>query len=165
MRAGNLDIVIQTGALWTRDIQVLAPDTAIEVQAVTPGMRIFVDGRPSLVHSVTPSPGGRTTIVFGHGLINDPVASYTSTSLVAPAVPVELLEVAAAFFDDTDPVTIPSTISADGLTATLTIPAVLSQAMSSLTRNHSWDCYVRTAAWDWQRILEGTLSIIRGDAR
>lgn len=175
MRAGTLDIVVQTGAEWRRVIACMRPDDAIRVDAVTPGQRVFVDGAPLLVHAVTPAPGGRTTIAFGRGLIGDPVMTFLSSSFVAPAVPVELLAVEAAYAyvihdDDTDEdlliaVPIPGDIAGDGLSVTLALDADTTATMTDIPGSVSWDCYTLTAEWDWQRVLEGTLTTIQGDAR
>jgi hypothetical protein len=172
VRASTLDIVVQTGALWTRDVQLFKPDAPVAVQAVTPGSRVFVDGVPLLVHTVTPVPGGRTTLAFGHGLINDAVATFPSTALIAPAVPVELVAVEAAYtamvVDEpgyVESVPIPASVAPDGLTATLELDADTTALMGDYEGTHSWDCYALTLEWDWQRILEGTLTVIRGDAR
>lgn len=175
MRAGTLDVVIETGAAWQRQIQVFKPDTPITLAAVAPGQRVFVDGAPLLVYSVTPAAGGRVVLTFGRGLYSDPAMTFMGASLVAPAILVAVLEVAAAYtIVVTDPATdvdvvttveIPATIAPDGLAFTLGLDADTTAAMVDLPAAVSWDCYTRTDEWGWQRTLEGTLSTIRGDAR
>jgi len=168
VRAGTLDVLIQTGALWTRDVQVLTPDTPIEAQAVTAGQRVFVDGVPLHVYSAVTT-GGLTTLTFGQGLYADLSMKMTATARVQPAVPAPILEADAAFHQDIDAaagaVIIDTIISPDTYTVTLTIDAATSAGYGPYEGAHSWDCYLRTAAWDWQRVLEGTLSVVRGDAR
>jgi hypothetical protein len=168
VRAGRFDIVVPTGALWTRDVQCLQPDTPIEAQAVTAGQRVFVDGYPMKVYSVTTT-NGQTTIMFNEGLYTDPSLKVTATARVVPSKPVPIVEAEAAFHVDTDTppdtIEIDATISVDSLTATLTIDAQTSASYEPYVGAHSWDCYLRTAEWDWQRVLEGTMTVLDGDTR
>lgn len=180
MRAGNLDVFIETGALWTRDVRVLSPDTPIEAQAVVPGQYVFIDSTPMLVYSVsTPSSSGKVTITFGRGLYSDIRLTVAADSMVIPAVPTEILEAAAAWtYMPIEPMVnplvtqvmaqkmpIPVTIATDGLSMTLTLDADTTAGLAGMAGSYSWDCYVRTSIWDWQRILEGTFTITRGDTR
>lgn len=167
-RAARHDVVIQTGANWTADIQCYTPGPPVAVETVAPGQRIYVDGRPLLVATVTPRGTVRVALTFGEGLYSDPVVTFTVGALVAPAVPAVLTDAVAAYhvMDPDQPnVPIPSVLSGDGLTVTLTLDPVATAAMDVLGGAHSWDCYVRTDATDWQRVLEGTMAVIRGDAR
>jgi hypothetical protein len=173
--AGRLDITVETGAHWARVIVHERPDTLIRVDEVVAGQRIFVDGRGVLVHSVTPAPGGRTILALGYGLMSDPAIIAMSDANVAPAIPMELLDVQAAYAmeeydaDAGGPVLfstpIPALIAADGLSATLTLDEVTTAAMAYIPGACSWDCYSLTTELGWKRILEGTLITIRGDAR
>jgi hypothetical protein len=174
VRAGLLDLFVETGTAWSRDVQVLRPGTPIEAQAVTPGMRVFVDNWPALVYSVSPVASGYVSLRFGTGLANDPTVTLEATAPVHPAEPAQLLEALAAYtlqFEpyvdphDTMRVVIPATVSADGLTVTLSLDADATAAMRDREGAHSWDLYVRSDTDDWTRVLEGTLSVIVGDAR
>jgi len=175
VRAGTLDIVVETGAQWSRQIGVFKPATPIPIGTVTPGQRVFVDNAPLLVHAVATAPGGRVHVTFGHGLYNDPTMVFSAGALIAPAVSVVVRQVSAAYtIVSMDPdtgtetltaVEIGATIAPDGLSFTLAMDADTTAAMADLPAALSWDCFTLTDEWSWQRTLEGTLSTIRGDAR
>lgn len=175
MRAGNLDVLIETGAKWTRQVEVYAPDEPIAAQLVVAGQRLFVDGLPLLVYAVMPASNNRVSIQFGRGLYNDITLTVSATANVIPAEPQTIDEVVAAWTYapppvlDVEPpavtVDIPAIIAPDALSFALTYTADETAAMDGMVGANSWDCYVRTAAWDWQRILEGTLTVIKGDSR
>jgi len=179
MRAGTLDVYIETGALWARDLQVYAPDTPVPASTVVPDQRVFLDGRPQLVHNVVTT-GAKTTITFGQGLWYEPQLTVPYDALVAPAVPVPILDAAAAWtyllpgvpvVNPLDPAeagvkyNVPWSLSTDQLTLTLGYTADETQAFRDLAGAYSWDCFVQTSTWDWQRVVEGTWTIIRSDAR
>ena len=174
MRAGNLDIVIETGAYWSREIQVVAPDQPIEAHEAIIGERYYVDGRPLELYSIEPASGGRVRLTFNKGLYSDPSLLITSTANITPAVPVEILAMEASFSVagvDVDgnetlaQVPIPVEIAPDSFSGRLSVDAVTTATWWEYEGAHSWDCYAQSAAWDWQRILEGTLTVICGDTR
>lgn len=178
MRAGNLDVFVETGALWTRDVTVLSPGTPVEAQAVTPGQYVFVDSTPMLVYSVSlPSSSGKVTITFGRGLYSDIRLTVDATAMVIPAIKTVIVEAEASWRYEpiTDPqinplgsgqkMPIPIVIASDGLSMTLTLDADTTAGYAGIAGAYSWDCYVRTAEWDWQRILEGTFTVTKGDTR
>lgn len=173
MRAGNLDIVVETGTLMSRDVQVHVPGPPVEAQTVTVGQRLFVDRVPQLVHAADTA-AGWTTFRFGRGLYSDPRLTVTATALVVPAVPTVVVDAIAAYSMETidldgipvvETVPITTTIAGDGLTVTLTVTADESEVWHDRAGAHSWDLYVQTAVWDWQRVLEGTLTVLAGDSR
>ena len=170
MRAGRLDLVIETGAAWSREVQVLTPGQPVAASTVSAGTRVYLDHVPVRVASVTPNPNGSVTWALGDGLYSDPVRTLPGTALVAPAELVEVLEAAAAFRAipevaprDTVAVEIPVSVSLDGSSVILAYGADETALIPA--EAYSWDLYVRTAEWDWTRALEGTLTVIEGDAR
>lgn len=169
MRAGRLDVLVETGARWVRDVQLVAPGTPTVVAAMTPGGRYYMDGVPVRVHAVRELGNGTCRVELADGLYGDPVLTLPADALVAPAVPVAAVEATAAFsYPDGDTLAstpIPVTISADGSTLTLALDAAATSALADSVGAYSWDLYVRTAEFDWQRTLEGTFTVVKGDAR
>ena len=175
MRAGNLDIVVETGARWSRSAQLLAPADPVPASTAVPGSRYFVDGWPLRLHANQPASGSRVKLVFGQGTYADVSLTVDATAGISPAVPLIVLEVAAAFtVDDPDPdtgdpvasrVPVPAVVAPDGLTVTLTMDEAQTAALAPREGAYSWDMYTRTVEWDWQRVLEGTLTIVKGDTR
>lgn len=171
MRAGRVDVRVETGTLWAIALQAMTPTAPIEAQAVAPGQRVFLDGLPQLVYAVTDEGNGRTRLDFGQGLYWEPRITLTSTALVSPAVPVPLTDAAAAWWVETteegaaERRAIPATIATDSLSVKLTLDADSTAALEPFAGAHSWDCYMRTTGWDWQRPVEGTFTILKGDAR
>jgi hypothetical protein len=174
MRAGRFDIVIVTGSQWSRQVQLYRPDTPIEAQAVVTGSRVFYKRAPALVHSAV-TVNAWTTIQFGHGLWTDPFVKVEREALVVPALPDPTLAGAASFTfypqtvyvdprSDSVNVGIPVTVNADG-SATLAYAADETASFADMVGASSWDMYAQTGRWDWQRILEGTLTIVKGDTR
>lgn len=171
MRAGRYDIVLETGARWERSFQWLEPTAAIPASAVPVGERVYVDGWPQKVYAVEPLANGQVRFLFGHGLWNDLVLTVSSTALVVPAEPIPMVAVAAAIYAKTDPesiveeIPIPVVIEPGNLSATLLLDADTTVGLASIEGAHSWDCYAQAAGYDWQRIIEGIVTVIDGDAR
>lgn len=174
MRAGRFNITIETGAEWTRIVQLYRPDTPIPAADVVPDTRVFYKGSPALVYSVDVA-NGTTTIQFGHGLWDDPRISVNSTANVVPAVVDPIINAEAMFtyypsavyVDPRDQVSvqIPITVEPDGSLATMLLTSDETAALAPMVGASSWDLYADTSRWSWQRILEGTLTIIKGDTR
>ena len=176
MKPSRLDVQIVTGATWTLDVQLVTPGAPVAVAAMTPGGRYYIGGEPVRVHSVRDLGNGWCAVATGTGLYDEPELTLASAGRVAPADPVEALEAAAGFsyaapgaaVEDPptmDVMEIPATISADGETVTLSLDADETAALADSIGSYSWDLYVRTAEWEWRRVVEGTLTIMAGDAR
>ena len=167
MRAGRYDITIETGTLFSREVRWLEPTAAIPASTVVVGQRIYLSGWPMTVYSVTPLANNQIRIIFGHGLWNDPTVQVDAAALVVPAIPLEILDATAVFHvQETEPpedVLIPVTVAVDGMTAILELDSATD--LSAYAGAHSWDLYLQSAEYDWQRVLEGTATIIQGDAR
>jgi len=112
----------------------------------------------------------------GRGTAYDISISLGNTSPVLPAIAVVILNVEAAWtYAPLDPVVnplsdqqvipIPASVSADGLTATLEVDADETAGYADMAGAYSWDAYAETAEFGWQRICEGTWTIIKGDSR
>jgi len=175
VRTGRLDVEVFTGAQWTVDVQLVKPGTPVAVETALPG-RWYLDGVPVPVHSVRDMGNGWVALQLGDGLYGEPSTQIPVGSLIAPAEPVVALDAAAGFavavpgvgVDDPptmDTIEIPATISPDGATVTLQLDADATVLLSDSIGAYSWDLYVQTAADDWQRCLEGTFTISKGDAR
>lgn len=172
MRAERYDVTVATGAAWSATYVRYTPGPAVPASAVSAGERVYVDGVPRLVASVR-GEGIRVTLTFGEGTYADDRLTLVATDLISPAEAVPLVEAVAAWetspvvnlYDDPVTVEIPTTIEPDGVTVTLSLGADETALLAPDEGAHSWDLYVRTADADWQRALEGTLTIVRGDAR
>lgn len=171
MRAGRCDIVVETGARWERDFQWVEPAVAVPASTVLIGERIYVDSVPLKVYSIEPLNSGLVRFTFGHGLWNDPTITVSSTALVVPAEPITMDAVEAAIHATLDPeagpdtIPIVATLSADKLSCGLLLDADTTTTFDAIVGAHSWDVYAQAPGYDWQRILEGTATIIDGDAR
>lgn len=168
MKTVRADIGVVTGAQWTCDVQLVEQGTPVAVEAVTPGGMYYVHGLTLTVHSVRDLGNGWHELVFEPGTYGAPTVQYPTGALIAPADPVPALEAVAKFAAEPvatpyEPVEIPTSISGDGSTVTLTLPADITATMPAGA--YSWDLYVRTTRWDWQRVVQGTLSVVDGDAR
>jgi hypothetical protein len=175
MRAGRFDIVVETGAAYTRAVQVMSPLAGIPASTVAPDSYVYLDGWPRSVYSVD-TVNGKTTIAFGQGLWSDERLTVDQSALVQPAEPVVITDAQAGFYvplptqpiEPPDPpidTVIPVIIAADGLSLEIDMGADLTATYAPLVGAHSWDLFAQTAAWDWQRVLEGTFVIVKGDAR
>lgn len=172
MSAGKLDLFIETGAAWERKVEVFSPGTPVEAQAMTTGRRYYVDGVPTRVAEVADVGNGTVRVTLGEGVHGDPVLTLPAAALIIPADPVTIDEAAAAFITEPvvnplAPVTvpIPTTIAGDGLSVTMSYTADETSVLVVDAGAHSWDLYLRTTLWDWRRVLEGTLTVVKGDAR
>jgi hypothetical protein len=175
VRAQRLDVEIVTGAAWTRDVQLVTPGPPVAVETLTPGGRYYVAGMPVRVASVAVA-AGRVDVALGDGLYGEPVLSIPVGALLEPAVPVAALTAEAGFAypvpgaTEDDPPTmdvmpISATISADGFTITLALDDTETAALADDVGAYSWDVFAETAEFGWRRIIEGTLTIMAGDAR
>jgi len=174
VRAGNLDIVIETGAYWSREIQCVTPDDPIEANDALVGERYYVDGNPLELFSIEQASGGRVRLNFGQGVYSDPSLVVLATAMIVPALPLEIIKMEASFsVADVDvdgvsvytQVPISVEIAPDSLSGRLSVDSATTASWWEYEGAHSWDCYAQSDAWDWQRILEGTLTIISGDTR
>jgi hypothetical protein len=175
VRATRLDLFIESGADFSTTVVDYEPDVAVAAEDVTPGSYLYLYGVPTVVYDVTTT-ADRTTVRFGQGLHNDPSFTLYRLDRVMTAAPVTVLEAVAAFtYYPTDPqvnplddggqrVEIPATVAADGLSVTLALDADETAGMDGWAGAYSWDMYVRTAD-GWRRSREGTLTIVKGDAR
>lgn len=171
--AQRYDVTVPTGARWSAEYVRYAPGPAVPAGTIVAGQRVYVDGLPRLVATVVPE-GLRVILTFGRGLYDDARLALHVDSLVAPAEAVPITEAVAAFtLTDVDvdglplltPVEIPTVVEVDGTTVTLGLTADETVDLFDWPGAHSWDLYVRTADEDWQRALEGTFTVVRGDAR
>lgn len=166
------DVTVATGAAWSLPYVRYAPGPPVAASAVSAGDMVYVDGVPLLVASVR-AEGVRVVLTFGSGLYDDRRLTLVYDDLIAPAVPVPILDAVAAWaatpmvnpLDGLAPVGIPVTIEADGYTVTVGLTADETASLAPDAGAHSWDLYVQTDDEDWQRALEGTLTIVRGEAR
>lgn len=174
MRAARYDIVVETGAYFVRQIQCLTPGQPILCEDAIVGERYYVDGTPLVLYSVEQVSGGRVRLTFNKGLYDDPSIVAPASTNIYPAEAVAILDMEASFsWPQTDvdgnetlaKVDIPVVIAADSMSASLEIDAATTTGWNIYEGAHSWDCYAQTPEWDWQRILEGTLSVICGDTR
>ena len=171
-RPDRYDVTVATGAAWSATYVRYTPGTPVAASTISAGDRVYVDGVPMRVASVRPE-GVRVVLTFGEGLYDDYRLTLVADALVSPAEPVPITEAVAAWETFpiinpyTEPVTveIPTTVEPDGVTVTLSMDADETALLAPDEGAHSWDLYVRTADADWQRALEGTLTIVRGDAR
>lgn len=169
MKAVRVDVETATGVTWTRDVQLVEPGDPVPVETVTPGGAYYLGGLPLVVHSVADDGRGWTTLTLGDGTYDAPRMRIPTGATISPAIPVPVLDAAAAYAvaepDPADPalppvestVEIPSTFVDNVVTLTLDVPPAVGA--------YSWDLYVRTTEHDWQRIVEGTLTVVAGDAR
>lgn len=173
MRAGRLDIVVETGAWWSRVVQLLTPGTPVPASTAAPASRYYVDGWPLQLYATESLSGSRVRLRFGHGVYSDVSLTVDADAGIQQAVPMVVVEAAASFtVDATDvdtgepvptSVAIPTTVAADGTSVLAQLDPTETGALADMAGSYSWDLYARTAEWDWQRIVEGTMVIVRGD--
>lgn len=176
MRASRCDLNVESGTDVTRTFQIWTPDVAVAARDVVPGGRVFYKGTPFAVYAVftLDGPNPITEIVLGDGLWWEPRLKLPADDLIMTAVALTIDEVVAAWSYPTVPddcVTVPPeqrelpTRIEDGVNAVLALTDEDTRALAETPGSFSWDMYAHTAEQGWQRIVEGTLSVIRGDAR
>ena len=179
MRAGRYDITIETGATWSKDIQLMSPQGIVRADAMVVGQRVFLEGYPLQVAKLTRLNPREIQIRFGHGLFGEPVVIAAPDDEFALAVPMVIVDAAAAYrlsylpfasppiYPPIDPtsITIPLEIAGDGLSLTMKFSAIETLLMAENAGTYSWDLYAQTVEWEWQRVLEGSFTIIAGDAQ
>jgi hypothetical protein len=160
----------------TRTFQIWAPDEAVAARNVVAGGRVFYKGTPFAVYAVftLDGPNPITEIVLGDGLWWEPRLKLPADDLIMTAVALPIVDLIAAWSYPTIPddcVTVPPerhelpTRVDDGVNAVLALTDADTLALAATPGSFSWDMYARTVEQGWQRIVEGTLTVIRGDTR
>jgi hypothetical protein len=180
-RAARCDLNVETGVDFAKAFQLWVPDLPAPFSTVQANQRVWFEGFPHVVYSATTSTQSDgleyTDIVFDKGLWYEPTARALSTDLLVPAKMVEILAAQAAMtilgpvpeefvlpIED-GRLTIPVTISPN-TTVTVTMDVEFTNDLAELDAYgpHSWDLYVETAQWGRMRLVQGTLSVLVGDA-
>jgi hypothetical protein len=172
MRAARYDLVVETGAKFTREFGAWVPDLPALARTITPGTRVYYKGDPLNVYSAVltehPTDHRQSTValVFNTGAWFEPRVTIPADDLIYPAMPVSVVASEAAFTTivgvNTDRVTLPTRV-VDGSTVLLEIPDT--DEFAPYVGAWSWDLYAQTVMWGWQRLVAGTLSVIRGVGR
>jgi hypothetical protein len=164
---------VETGSWWSRTVRLLTPGTPVPASAAVPGLRYYVDGWPLQLYSTESLSGNRVRLRFGHGVYSDVSLTVDSDAGIQQAVPMVVVEAAASFTVDAvdadtgepvpSAVSLPTSVAADGTSVLVQLDPTETAALAVLEGSYSWDLYARTVEWDWQRIVEGTMVIVRGD--
>lgn len=183
MRAARYDLLVETGAQVVRQFSACSPGLPQPARTVGPGDRIYYKSQPLYVYARTQydhptDPSLNTvTFTFGTGAWYEPQATVPADEMVYPAIKATLFEAMAGFSEFPSPVVnplstppaetiheLPVTL-ADQYTAVLRLTDEDTMALHAYEGAWSWDLYARTDAWDWVRLVEGTLSIVGGSSR
>ena len=180
MRAARYDIVAETGAAFVRAFSPYMPGALAIARSVVAGDRVYYRGDPLFVYEATlfehPTDPGLSTVsfVFGSGSWFEPRATIPADSMLYPAVPAVVLAAEAGFTvkDDSDPdlgvieVRYPLPVSiVDGHTVKLAMDDDFTRQLVAYEGAWSWDLFVESDLWSWTRLVEGTLSIVKGSGR
>lgn len=168
MRAAHYDLTLETGVDFARAFEMWQPTgTLITAADVVPGQRIYLDGLPQRVHGKTTVTGtdgvAWVDLVFGQGAWCDPHLRVLATDMVMPAQPLYPNGAQAAFNLSGTKKELPTAIN--GSVVLVTVNHDESAALSPAVGAWSWDLFTETDEWGWQRLVEGTLTIVRSEAR
>lgn len=184
MRAARYDLLIETGARLIRSFKACTPGEPVTAATVGPGDRIYYKGSPLYVYSRTeyrhPVDANLDTVTFtfNTGAWYEPTVTIPAHQLVHPAIFTPITSASAGFTEITYPVVTPLTgpppveavhplpvTLTDGFTVTLEMSDAQTAELRDKEGAWSWDLYAQTAAWQWVRLVEGTLSIVGGSGR
>lgn len=183
MRAARYDLLIETGARLIRSFRAYTPGEPVPARVVGPGDRIYYKDQPLYVyartefHHPTDPALDTVTFTFNTGAWYEPTATIPAAHLVYPAIPTPISGASAGFSEFPPPVVNPQTppppetltplpvTMLDAYTIVLELSDEETAAMRGKEGAWSWDLYADTAAWQWVRLVEGTLSIVGGSGR
>jgi len=166
MRAAHYDLFVETGVDFYRVAQLWAPTGApITASSVVIGQRIYVDGAPMRVAEMTTSRGNDGTLwvdlIFGLGLWSDPHVRVMADEKMMPAAMVDVTSAAAAFNLNGQRREIPTAI--DEKSIVFMMDSGMTGALAGNVGAWSWDLYGVTPGMGRLRLLEGTLTVQRGE--
>lgn len=168
MRAARFDLFVETGADFYRIAQLWGPTgTPITAGSVVVGERVYVDGEPLRVAEMSTVRGNDgnlwVDLIFGTGLWSDPHVRVLADEKMMPAALIELSEASAAFNLNGQRREIPTSI-ADSRHIMILMDATMTAQLSDNVGAWSWDMYANVKDVGRQRLLEGTLTVQRGES-
>ena len=167
MRAAHYDLFVETGSDFYRVVQLWGP-TGVPVTAssVVIGDRVYVDGLPLLVadiQTIRANDGNLwVELIMGRGLWDDPHVRVLADEKMMPAVMLDIEGAAAAFSLNGQRREIPTSIT-DNTVVMLMDSAMTGQLAYSIGAC-SWDLFASIKDMGRQRVLEGTLTVQRGES-
>lgn len=165
MRAANVDLVVETGTDFLRGFALYKPaDIAIRADAVVAEQRIYLDGNPERVYSVTPEPAGGVTLRFREGLWWQPKIWLPADDMVMPAVPVLATSVKAAWSDPFRRHALNTWTSDAGELIVLGLTHHDTTALAPYVGTWPWDLFVSTVELGYLRLAAGSMTIVVGEA-
>jgi len=164
MRAGAVDLVIETGTDFYQGFALYQPDVPVKSQEVSVGDRFYLDRVPELVHSVVHN-GGGTSFTFRQGLWWQPKLWLPDDETVMSAVAAPILGARASWTSLEARHKLPTYTQDSGAQLWVYQSADVTDLYSAYTGTWPWDLYVSTVSTGWVRLAEGSLTVVRGESR
>lgn len=174
MRAALYDLTIETGVDFRRTFTPCTPAEPVPAREVVVGDRVYYKGEPLYVYMTTlhehPTDPSLSSVefLFGSGAWYEPRATVPADGLVYPTYPVTIAEASAGFsvMNEVGEVRVELPVDVtDPERVALALDDAATSDLVPYQGSWSWDLYARTDAWGWQRLVEGTLSVLKGSGR
>lgn len=170
MRPGEYHLMIITGDAWGKAVQLWAPGPSVLVSDLAVGDRIFYNGRPERIYSITLR-NSTYTVELRDGILGDPWFQVSTTKHIRSAVQEPITNAEASWLMITNPVATPF----DGAKMIIPTTVVNNTVNMIMLENETADLEDYQGVWKWDlhcqvrgkwiSVLAGTMIIERSVSR